>query len=66
MDIGDLVYCDLCGLVIFPNEGTPVHIHHGGRAQLFVFHNRRSGDCLDQELTDLKQRHIEREKHLPA
>ncbi len=56
MVIEGISYCDLCGAVIFPDDGTPVKIEKDGHVHQFNYHNRNGSDCLAQEIAILKER----------
>ena len=54
MEINQKTYCDFCGLVIHPNDGTRVHIPHKGKPKEYTFHNTREMPCLSKELDVLR------------
>lgn len=54
MVIEGIVYCDFCGNVIFPDDGTPVKIEKDGNLHQFHFHNRHNTDCLAEKIAVLR------------
>jgi hypothetical protein len=50
MQINGQIFCDFCGTVIHPNDGTHVTIPHKGKPKEFDFHNTISIPCLSKEL----------------
>ena len=58
MILGGVEYCDLCGKVIFPDDGTAIKLKQKERTLHLNFHNRAPDDCLDKELSTLKQRDL--------
>jgi hypothetical protein len=55
MKLDGFVLCDFCTGVIFPDEGTPVHLQVGEKKFTFHYHNRNATDCLKQKIEQLRQ-----------
>ncbi|HEY1577019.1 MAG TPA: hypothetical protein VGF82_08105 [Terracidiphilus sp.] len=51
-----LLICDFCFRVIYPDDGTPVHLVIGERKFVFHYHNTLEVSCLKQKLEEMRQR----------
>jgi hypothetical protein len=55
MKLDGIAICDFCTGVIFPDEGTPIHLQVGEKKFTFNYHNRNANDCLKQKIEQLRQ-----------
>lgn len=53
MKIGDVITCEHCGGIVELYDCTTVHINK----VRFDFHNRWFGDCMNQELLELRRKY---------
>jgi hypothetical protein len=56
MLIEGIVFCDYCGLAIFPDEGLALKIGVHGRLHNFDFHNTLERPCLKMKLQEMRER----------
>jgi hypothetical protein len=58
MNVQGILYCDLCGRAIFPEDVAPVKIKVDEVTHEFQYHNHNchNRDCLALGLDSLKQR----------